>query len=168
MIKVSLNNKKYNFIDKNTVDLFSISYGSINVNRKDSMPINIHYTDYVYLDDDDIDVKPLYLTINDVYGYFEENNGNKYFNFDTCYNNKKILQKYLLFWYDVKSNIEKVGGNQFSKYVNYNMTIKFDTKHTVPINKVLKFNITLLLRSVVENGFNYYLQLFLDSCEYYE
>ena len=48
------------------------------------------------------------------------------------------------------------------------MTIKFDTKQTVPSNKVLKFNSTLLLRSVIENDFNYYPQLFLDSCEYYE
>ena len=37
------------------------------------MGINIYYTDYVYLEDDNIDVKPLYLTINDVCGYF----GNK-------------------------------------------------------------------------------------------
>ena len=48
------------------------------------------------------------------------------------------------------------------------MTIKFDTKHTVPTIKILKFNITLLLKSVIENDFNYYPQLFLDSCEYYE
>ena len=58
MIKVNLNNKKYNFIDKNTVDLFSISYDSIIVNRKKPLGINTYYTDYVYLDDDDIDVKP--------------------------------------------------------------------------------------------------------------
>ena len=77
--------------------MFSISYDSIIVNRKKPMGINIYYTDYVYLDNDDIDVKPLYLTINDVSGYFEENNGNKYFNFDTCCHNKKFIQKYSLF-----------------------------------------------------------------------
>ena len=48
------------------------------------------------------------------------------------------------------------------------MTIKFNTKNTVPINKLLNFNITLLLKSVIENDFNYYPQLFLDSCEYHE
>ena len=132
------------------------------------MGINTYYTDYVYLDDDDIDVKPLYLTINDVYVYFEVNNGNKYFNFDACYHNKKIIQKYSLFWDDVKDHIEKAGGSPSSKYAKDNMTIKLDTKYTVLINKVLKFNITLLLRSVIENDFNYYPQLFLDSCEYYE
>ena len=131
------------------------------------MGINIYYTDYVYLEDDNIDVKPLYLTINDVCGYFKENNGNKYFNFDASYHNKKIIKKYSLFWDDVKSNIEKVGESPFSKFAKDNMTIKFDTKHTVPINKVLKFNIPLILRSVIENDFNYP-QLFLDSCEYYE
>ena len=34
MIKVNLNNKKYNFIDKNNVDLFSVSYGSIKLIEK--------------------------------------------------------------------------------------------------------------------------------------
>ena len=48
------------------------------------------------------------------------------------------------------------------------MTIKLNTKNTVPINKLLKFNITLLLKSVIENDFNYYPQLILDSCEYHE
>ena len=91
MIKVNLNNKKYNFIDKNNVDLFSVSRGSKTVDRKESMGINIYYTDYVYLDDDDIDVKPLNLTINDVCRYFEKNNGNKYFNFDACHHNKNII-----------------------------------------------------------------------------
>ena len=73
------------------------------------------------------------MTINDVCGYFEDN-GNKYFNFDACYHNKKIIQKYSLFWDDVKDHIEKVGGSPFSKYTKDNMTIKFDTKH-----KVLKY-----------------------------
>ena len=57
-------------------------------------------------------------------------------------------------------SIEKVGGSLSSKYAKDNMTIKFDTKHTITINKVLKFNIALLLRSVIENNFDYYPQLF--------
>ena len=111
MIKIDLNNKKYNCIDKNKVDLFSVRYGSIKFDRRESMRIKIYYTDYVYLNDDDLDVKPLHLSINDVYGYFEGNHGNKYFNIDTGYNNKKILQRYSLFWDDVKDHIEEVGGN---------------------------------------------------------
>ena len=160
MIKIDLNNKKYNFIDKNKVDLFSVMYGSIKVDRRESMGIKIYYTDYVYLDDDDLDVKPLHLSINDVYGYFEENHSNKYFNIDTGCNNKKILQRYSLFWDDVKDHIEEVGGNPSSKYGKDNMTIKYNTKNTVPINKLLKFNIALLLKSIIEDDFNYYPQLF--------
>ena len=163
-----MNNNKYNFIDKNTVDLFSVSYGSIKVDRRESMGIKIYYTDYVYLDVDDLDVKPLHLSINDVYGYFERNRGNKYFNIDTGYNNKFFFQRYSLFWDDVKDHIEEVGGNLSSKYGKDNMTVKFNTKNTVPINKLLKFNINLLLKSVMEDDFNYYPQLFLDSCEYHE
>ena len=123
-----MNNKKYNFIDKNTVDLFSVSYGSIKVDRRESMGIKIYYTDYVYLDDDDLDVKPLHLNINDVYGYFERNHGNKSFNIDTGYNKKIFFQRYSLFWYDVKDHIEEVGGSLSSKYRKDSMTVKFNTK----------------------------------------
>ena len=59
------------------------------------MGINIYYIDHFYLNDDDIELKPFYFVIN-VYGYFEENNGKKYFNVDNIHNNKKILQKYML------------------------------------------------------------------------
>ena len=47
-----------------------------------------------------------YFGINDVYGYFEENNGKKYFNIADTYNNKKILQKNMLLSDDIKDIIK--------------------------------------------------------------
>ena len=70
------------------------------------MGINIYYIDHHYLKDGGIELKPFYFVINDVYGYFEENIGKKYFNIDNTHNNKKILQKYMLLWDDIKGIIE--------------------------------------------------------------
>ena len=39
-------------------------------------------------------VNPLHLIIGEVYGYMEENNGNKYLTFASTDKNKKVLEKY--------------------------------------------------------------------------
>ena len=93
----------------------------INISRKESMGINIYNIDHFYLDDDDIELKPFYFVIKDVYGYFEENNGKKYFNIDNTNNNKKILQKYMLLLDDIKDIIENKGGKPFSNFVKDNI-----------------------------------------------
>ena len=69
----------------------------INISRKESMGINIYNINHFYLDDDDIELKPFYFVINDVYGYFEENNGKKYFNIENTHNNKKDSAKIYAF-----------------------------------------------------------------------
>ena len=96
-MEVNIKNKKYNYVEESIIKLNDISPSFINISRKESMGINIYYTDHFYLDDDDIELKPFYFAINDVYGYFEENIGKKYFNTDNTHNNKKILQKYLFY-----------------------------------------------------------------------
>ena len=105
-MEVNIKNKKYNYVEKSIIKLNDISPSFINISRKESMDINIYYIDYFYLDDDDIELKHFYFVINDVYGYFEENIGKKYFNIDNTHNKKKILQKYMLLWDDIKDIIE--------------------------------------------------------------
>ena len=90
-MKVNINNNKYNCVEKSITKLNDISPSLINIIRKKSMGINIYYIDHFYLEDDDITLKPFYFGINNVYGYFEESNGKKYFNIDNTHNNKKIL-----------------------------------------------------------------------------
>ena len=115
-----------------------ISPSFINISRKESIGINIYYIDHFYLDDDDdIELKSFYFAINDVYGYFEENIGKKYFNIANTHNNKKILQKYMLLWDDIKDIIENKGGKPFSKFVKDNMTFKTDTDDDILLNKDL-------------------------------
>ena len=163
-MEVNIKNKKYNYIDKSIIKLSDISPSFINISRKESIGINIYYIDHFYLDDNDIELKPFYFVINDFYGYFEENNGKKYFNIDNTHNNKKIVQKYMLLWDDIKDIIEKKGGKPFSNFVKDNMTFKIDTDDDIPLNKALKFDVVILLKRVIEQYFDYYLHIYLEEC----
>ena len=165
-MEVNIKNKKYNYVEKSIIKLNDISLSFINISRKESMGINIYYIDQFYLSDDDIELKPFYFVINDVYGYFEENNGKKYFNIDNTHNDKKILQKYMLLWDDIKDIIENKGGKPFSNFVKDNMTFKIDTDGDIPLNKLLKFDAVKLLNSVIEQDFDYYPQIYLEECKY--
>ena len=47
-------------------------------------------------------VNPLYLMINEMIGYFEEKNENKYLVLDDIYENKEVLEKYEEVWEGIK------------------------------------------------------------------
>ena len=46
------------------------------------------------------------------------------------------------------------------------MTFKIDTDDDILLNKVLKFDVVILLKSVTENDFDYYPQVYLEECKY--
>ena len=161
-MEVNIKNKKYNYAEKNVIKLNEISASLINITRKESLGINIYYIDYYYLEDDDIELKPFYFAINDVYGYFEEHIGKKYFNIDNTCNNKKILQKYMFLWEYIKDIIKNKVGKPFSDFVKDNMTFKIDTDDNIPLNKILKFDVVILLKNFIEKDFDYYPQVYLE------
>ena len=159
-MEVNIKNEKYNCVEKSIIKLNDTIPSLINIIRKESMGINICYIDHFYLEDDDVELKHFYFGINDLYGYFEENNGRKYFNIDNTHNNEKMLQKYMLLWDDIKYVIENKGGKRFSDFVKNDMTFKFDTDDAIPLGKVLKFDVVILLKSVMEKDFD------LEECKY--
>ena len=54
-----------------------------------------------------------------------------------------------------------------SKKYNYdNMTFRIDTDDAIPLGKVLKFDVVVLLKSVMEKDFDYYPQIYLEKCKY--
>ena len=164
-MEVNIKNKKYNCVEKSIIKLNDVSQSLTNIIKEEYIGINTYYINHYYLKDD-IELKPFYFAINDVYGYFEEIIGKKYFNIDNTYNNKKILQKYMLLWDDIKDIIRDKGGKSSSDFVKDNMTFKFDTDDDIPLGKVLKFDIVILLKSVIENDFDYYPQVYLEECKY--
>ena len=154
-MEVNIKYKKYNCVEKSIIKLNHISPSLINIIRKEYIGINTYYIDHYYIKDD-IKLKPFYSAINDVYGYFEEIIGKKYFNIDNTCNNKKILQKCMFLWDDIKDMIRDEGGKPTSGFVKDHMTFNFDTDDDIPLGKVLKFDVGILLKSVIEQDFGYY------------
>ena len=72
----------------------------------------------------------------------------------------------MLSWDDIKYIIENKGGKPFSNFVKDNMAFKIDTNDDIPLNKVLKFDVVILLKSVIEQDFEYYPQIYLEECKY--
>ena len=111
-------------------------------------------------------VNPLYLIIDEVDGYIERKNGNKYLILDSTDKNKKVLIKYTKLWDGIKNSIEKIN-NGSGEYGNDFMKIKFNSDDNLPLNKTLKLpNMTTTIRSVFEEDVKYYPQVFLDECSY--
>ena len=57
-------------------------------------------------------------------------------------------------------------GEPSSDFVKDTMTFKLDTDDYIPLGKVLKSDVVILLKSVIENDFDYYPQVYLEECKY--
>ena len=145
-MEVNIKNKNYNYVEKSIIKLNDIRPSFINILKEEYIGTNTYHIHY-YLDNDN-KLKPFYFAINDVYGYHEENNGKKYFNIDNTYNNKKVLKKYVLLWDDIKDIIRDKGGKPSSDFIKDKMTFKFDSDDYIPLGKVLKFDVIILLKNV--------------------
>ena len=113
-------------------------------------------------------LNPLYLLVNHVSGYIEEKNGNKDLIFDDSVNeNKALLKKYTDIWDGIKNEIKAINGGKENDYGKDYMKIKFNSDDDLPLNKPLKFHaMTIIIRSVFEEGGKLYPQVFLDDAMY--
>ena len=93
---------------------------------------------------------------------------NKYFIFDDSVNeNKEGLKKYRELWDEIKCKIKTINGGKENGYGKNYMKIKFNSDDDLPLNKPLKFHaMTMIIRSVFEEGEKLYLQVYLDECLY--
>ena len=131
---------------------------------------NIGYITIKKIDDHENthSVNPLYLIVNHANGYIEEKNGNKYLIFDDSVNeNKGLLKKYADVWDGIKNEIKAINGGKENDYGKDYMKIKFNSDDDLPLNKPLKFHaMTIIIRSVFEEGGKLYSQVFLDEFLY--
>ena len=109
-------------------------------------------------------VKPSYLLVNHASGYIEEKNGNKYLIFDDSVNeNKALLKKYADVWDGIKNEIKAINGGEESNYEKDSVKIKFNFDDDL----ALKLHaMTIITRSVFEEGDKLYPQVFLDDALY--
>ena len=98
----------------------------------------------------------------------KKKNGNKYLIFDDSVNkNKALLKKYTDVWDGIKNEIRAINGGKENDYGKDYMKIKFNSDDDLPLTKPLKFHaITIIIRSVFEEGGKLYPQVILDDAMY--
>ena len=60
------------------------------------------------------------------------------------------MQKYMILWDDTEDMIRYKGGKPSSDFFKDNMTFKFDTDDNIPLDKVLNFDVIILLKNVIK------------------
>ena len=73
----------------------------------------------------------MYLIINQINGYFEEINENKYLTLVFKDKNKEVLTKYTELWDEIKNSIEKIN-NKSGEYGKDSINIKFNSNNCLP------------------------------------
>ena len=167
--EINIKNRTYYFFD----DMVNINYvhsDLLKIDKKPYKDIDIYYIGYITAKDSGYvkvnSANSLYLTINEVDGYFEKINENKHLTLVSTDKNKEVLTKYTEMWDGIKNSFEKIN-NKSGEYGKYFMKIKFNPEDSLPLNKTLKlYNMIKIVRSVFGEDGKYYLQVFLDQCLY--
>ena len=67
----------------------------------------------------------------------------------------------------IKSKIKTINGGKEGEYGKDFMKIKFDTDDDLPLNEPVKLHmVTIIVRSVFQEGKKLYPQIYLDECLY--
>ena len=137
--EINIKNRTYYFFN-DTINIKNFDLNQIKTDQKS-------YNNLSYVRISSVD--PLYLIIDKVYRYIEENNENKYLTLVSTDKSKGTLKKYTELWDKIKDlirSITKTPGNYSEKY----MKIKFNSDNILPLNKILKIrNLTVVVKSIM-------------------
>ena len=106
MKQINIKNCTYYFFN-DMINIKDFDPDLIKIYKKSYKNIGSYYIGYITIksisDYENISsVNPLYLIIGDVDGYIEENNGSEYLTFASTDKNKKVLEKYVKLWNEIK------------------------------------------------------------------
>ena len=136
--EINIKNRTYYFFN-DTINIKNFDLNQIKTDQKS-------YNNLSYVRISSVD--PLYLIIDKVDRYIEENNENKYLTLVSTDKSKGTLKKYTELWDKIKDlirSITKTPGNYSEKY----MKIKFNSDNILPLNKILKIrNLTVVVKSI--------------------
>ena len=151
--QIEIKNRTYYFYN-DMINLKNFESNLLKIDKKHYKGIDIYYIGYI--------------TIKIASEYIEEKNGNKYLTFDDSVNeNKALLKRYADVWDGIKNKIKAINGGKENDYRKDYMKIKFDSDDELSLNKSLKFHaMTIIIRSVFEEGGKLYPQVFLDDTLY--
>ena len=97
--QINLKNRSYYFLN-DQIWIVNFNAKNLKLDKKSVMDINIYYIGYVIKKPEHNinSVNPLYLFINDLDGFIDEKNGNKYLNISLTDSNDDVLIKYAEVW----------------------------------------------------------------------
>ena len=137
--EINIKNRTYYFFN-DTINIKNFDLNQIKTDQKS-------YNNLSYVRISSVD--PLFLIIDKVDRYIEENNENKYLTLVSTDKSKGTLKKYTELWDKIKDlirSITKTPGNYSEKY----MKIKFNSDNILPLNKILKIrNLTVVVKSIM-------------------
>ena len=170
--EINIKNRTYYFYN-GIIDIKTFDSNNLKLDKKSYKDLAIYNIGYVTIKKigsghDVNSVNPLYLRINNVNGYIEEVNEDKYLVFDDTHKNenKKLLEKYDDVFNGIMSKIIKLD-DDWLEYAKDYMKIKFSSDDDLPLNKPLKFhNITVTIRCIFSEDNKLYPQVFLDETLY--
>ena len=126
----------------------------IKIDEKSYKNILIYHIGYVTINS----LKALHLTINDVNGYLEDSNGNKYL---TLVPTDESMKKYEIksmeeLWNKIRNLIKSITNNS-DYYYKKHMKFEFHSNDEFPLKKTLELpNTVIVVRSVFHEGNKYY------------
>ena len=153
-------NHTFYFFD-DIINIKNFDLNNIRIDKKASYKkILIYYIGYVTIKDLKYikmnRVNPLYLIFNEVNGYFQKTNGNKYLTLVLINESKEKIKKHKELWIKIRELIRSITKNLDDYDKNY-VKIKFNLDDELPLNKMkILFKILLVFH---ENN-KYYPQVF--------
>ena len=167
--EINIKNRTYYFYN-GIIDIKRFDSNNLKLDKKSYKDLAVYNIGYVTIKKigsghDVNSVNPLYLRINNVNGYIEQVNEDKYLVFDDTHKNEneKLLEKYDDAFNGIMSKIIKLD-DDWLEYAKDYMKIKFSSDDDLPLNKPLKFhNITVTIRCVFSEDNKLYPQVFLDG-----
>ena len=99
----------------------------------------------------------LYLFLDDIDGYTEENVGIKYLVFTPTDKNKEALKNSTELWRETKKQIEVINDDEPTEYRKDFMKIKFESDNDLPLDKAFNiFDLIIVVASAHGKNGKYY------------
>ena len=158
-------NRTYYFWD-DMINLKNFKWNLLKIDKKSYKNIDIYNIGYIKFGgcENIYSANPSHLLVNHASRYIEEKNGSIYLIFDSADENKVLPKKYTDVWDGIKNEIRTINGGKENDYEKNYMKIKFNSDDDLPLNKPLQFHsLTIIIRSVFEEGGKLYPQVFLDN-----
>ena len=158
MSAFSLNIKNNNlYLFAKLVNILEFNPKGLNIQKEGTDEIGIYYIDY--------NKNPFYLVIDNIKGYVEENDYNKYLTMIFTRKSQKMM--YTRIWEETKKVINKVADNELGDYSKDYSVIMFDSDDVLPLNSMINIlSLTIIIKSVLRKDNNFYPQIYLNYCSY--